>query len=273
MEENKPLHKMTKEQLLELIQNEVNGIQKQHDSTQDMLVQIQENQNSINKFTNEIKDHHENINTIASEIQNQHTTVDELTNKIQEQYETNEQVFEEKNKQLDQLTKQIESLLPGATSAGLGSSYNEARKERSTTGYWWGFVISLLILTGGYFTYFTWFSQEFHIMHFITRTFVGMPLLWIAWYCQVSISQINRIKEEYHHKQRIMSVFNGFSKEIDDLTKDNPEQNKQKKLELITVIINAIQKNPSEKINPSSTFLGSIKSTVSKDNQKVQNGS
>ncbi len=52
-----------------------------------------------------------------------------------------------------------------------------------------------------------------------------------------------------------MTIFDGFLKQIDKLTKDNPEQNKEKKLELISVIINAIKKNPAEKIDTSGTFL------------------
>ena len=67
-----------------------------------------------------------------------------------------------------------------------------------------------------------------------------------------------------------MSVFEGFSKQIDELTKDDPEQNKVKKLELISVIIDAIGKNPSEILDPSETFLDSTRNGKKADQEQKE---
>ncbi len=234
-------------------------VQKWHEDSSNYISNINQQKNTAGKLTDEIKTQRGTASACVSEIEKQKKNTKELTDEIQKQHDTDKKIIAEKQEKYTALFQKIEELLPGATSAGLASSYREAHEKKSTKGYWCGFIGSLIVLVGGYYIYFIHNSPEIKWVHIITRTIVGMPLIWIAWYCQRTISQTNRIKEEYHHKQRVMSVFNGFSKQIDELTKDNPEENKAKKLELISVIINAIKQNPSEKIDPSETFLDSVK--------------
>ena len=324
--ENRSPQNMRKKQLLELINNSVNGIQTQHDKVKQLTDEIEKQKdktnkylseietwkqkasdwcNEINKEYNNIKDlnstiHslHNNSNTLVSEmgkqkgntdgltediqkqsnvvgtyvseIEKQKDKTDDLTDNIQKQCETASKIIEEKDQKLKTLIEKINSLLPGATSAGLASSYLDAQTEKKTKWYWIGFIVSLVVVGVAYSYYFLKDPQDINLENIIIRIIVGGPLIWIAWYCQKSISQTNRVKEEYHHKQRIMSVFEGFSKQIDELTKDDPEKNKVKKLELISVIINAIKKNPSEILDPSETFLDSIRKCVNekKNEQK-----
>ena len=324
--ENRALHNMKKQQLLNLIRDLNNGIQKQHDEAKKLVTEMQEQHDKASNLSNETKKKYDKAEKLTTEIQEQHDKASNLLNETQKQYdeakklttgikeqydkasnlsdeieqqhdkaknltvEIQEQhdktsnlsdkaqiqcdnaskIIEEKSKKLEELIEQINRLLPGATSAGLASSYHDAWKEKNTIYYWIGFVLSLVILVAGYFYYLIYQPQEMNWLHIATRTIVGAPLIWIAWYCQKSISQTNRIKEEYHHKQRIMSVFEGFSKQIDELTKDDSRQNKVKKLDLISVIISAIRKNPSEILDPSETFLDSLKTNVRKSNQNQE---
>ena len=307
MENSAPRY-MKKQELLELLDNLVNGIQKQHDTAKELtdeiekqckelnteLLKIQAHKKTANTLSDEISKQHENVknlnsevqkwhddsktsvseiqeqqkkagelidaiqkqseatNTCFSEIEEQKNTAKQLTVEIKEQHDTDTKIIAEKQKKYKELVKQIEDLLPGATSAKLAGSYHKARTEKKTKWYWIGFIGALIALM---MTYIFILLKEITWMTIVTRTITGIPLVWIAWYCQKSISQTNRIKEEYHHKQRVMAVFDGFSKQIDELTKDNLEQNKEKKLELISVIINAIKKNPAEKIDTSGTLL------------------
>ena len=91
-----------------------------------------------------------------------------------------------------------------------------AHNEIQTRRYWVGFVLSLTILLIGYL-YFLLIplssDKPFEWTNIAVSTIAGVPLLWIAWYCQRSISQINRIREEYNHKLRIMKLYDGFSKQ------------------------------------------------------------
>ena len=324
--ENRSPQNMKKQQLLNLINNLTNGMQKQYDEAKRLVTEIQGQHGKVNTLSDETQKQHDEAKRLATEIQGQHSEVKDLSDEtqkqhdeakrlvteiqgqhsgvkdlsdetqkqhdeakrltteiqgqydkasnlidgIQKQHENITKIIEEKKEKLKELTKQIERLLPGATSAGLASSYRQAWEGKNTTNYWIGFIISLVVLVGGYFYYLIYQSQDISWLSAVVRTIVGVPLIWIAWYCQRSISQINRVKEEYHHKQRIMSVFEGFSKQIDELTKDDPEQNKAKKLDLISVIINAIKKNPSQILDPSETFLDSVKKRK-KVNQILEN--
>ena len=161
-------------------------------------------------------------------------------------------------KQFEELKKRIEGLLPGATSAGLASSYQDAQKEKKTMPYWIGFVASLLVLMTAYFYSFVYNSPPTDLSTIVIRVTIGFPLIWIAWFCQKSISQMTRISEEYRHKEKMMRIYDGFSKQIEQST--DAEEARTKKVDLISVIIGAIGKNPAEKSDPSGTFLDTWKS-------------
>ena len=164
---------------------------------------------------------------------------------------------ENSEKQFDELKTKIEGLLPGATSAGLASSYQDAQKEKKTWLYWIGFVVSLLVLISAYFYSFVYNSPPIDLSTIAIRATIGFPLIWIAWFCQRSISQMTRISEEYRHKEKMMRIYDGFSKQIEQST--DTEEGKTKKMDLISVTINAIEKNPAEKLDPSETLLDSWK--------------
>ena len=169
------------------------------------------------------------------------------------------QIFQKNSeKQFDDLKAKIEGLLPGATSAGLASSYQEAQEEKKTWPYWIGFVVSLVLLMSQYYYYFVHNAPHVDLSTVVIRVTIGFPLIWIAWFCQKSISQMTRISEEYRHKEKMMRIYDGFSKQIEQST--DAEEARTKKVDLISVIIGAIGKNPAEKSDPSGTFLDTWKS-------------
>lgn len=166
------------------------------------------------------------------------------------------QIFQKNSeKQFNELKAKIEGLLPGATSAGLASSYQDAQKEKKAMPLWIGFIASLLVLMVGYFYSFVYHSPPTDLSTIAIRVTIGFPLIWIAWFCQRSISQMTRIREEYRHKEKVMRIYDGFSKQIEQST--NAQEAKAKKVDLISVTINAIEKNPAEKLDPSETLLDS----------------
>ncbi len=162
---------------------------------------------------------------------------------------------ENSERQFENLKARIEGLLPGATSAGLASSYQDAQKEKKAKPLWIGFIASLLVLMGGYFYSFVYNSPPTDLSTIAIRATIGFPLIWIAWFCQRSISQMTRISEEYRHKEKMMRIYDGFSKQIEQST--DAEEKKRKKMDLISVTINAIEKNPAEKLDPSETLIDS----------------
>ena len=174
--------------------------QKQHDGSKGLIAEIQTQLDSVNKLSDETQKQHDGSKGLIAEIQTQYDSVNKLSAEIQKQYDTASQIIKEKDQKLGALIERINGLLPGATSAGLASSYHDAWKKKNTKYYWIGFLLSLVVLVCGYFYYLLKHTQDINLVNITIRTIVGAPLIWIAWYCQKSISQTNRIKEEYHHQ-------------------------------------------------------------------------
>ncbi len=234
----------------------------------EVLLKIQKKDEKSDSVLNEIKEKGSQAKIQVEEMKKQKECFESLSDQINKQNDNDQKLMREKREEIESLKRRIEHLLPGATSAGLASSYLKGYETKKTRLYWIGFVISLL----GLFLLYLWTvvqSQDIVLAKMLLRLIIGMPLIWFAWFCQKSISQTNRIKEEYHHKQRIMTVFYGFSKQIESLSKDDPKNGRTKKLEFISNIIRAISKNPSEILSSSETFLDFLKKErIKKKNQK-----
>lgn len=240
---NKSFESMTESELLNILQifeTEINHAKQQCENVAQLHSKIEEQYKNAGELSTKIKKHHEYINNLFSQIQTRDQKIEEL--------------YKNKQKEFETLTKKIEALLPGATSAGLSSSYHRARQNRKVWPFWVGFLSSLSLLMSGYFYYFVWKDASVEWGTIAIRTTVGLPLVWIAWYCQRSISQITRIKEEYHHKETLMSMYEGFSKEIGNLA-DNEIEANQQKVNLVSVLLDAVRKNPAEALDPSGTLL------------------
>lgn len=233
------------------------------------LKQAQQHSAEIEELDQKTVETKQEIDELKKDVEDRQKSIEDFYSKLfeGEEGETSDRVLsikeqirnfqESSEKQFKELKSKIEGLLPGATSAGLASSYQDAQKEKKTWPYWIGFVASLGLLMGQYYYYFVHNAPHVDFSTVIIRATIGFPLIWIAWFCQKSISQMTRINEEYRHKEKVMRIYDGFSKQIEQST--DAEEAKTKKVDLISVIIDAIGKNPAEKSDPSGTFLDTMK--------------
>ena len=69
-----------------------------------------------------------------------------LKQEIEQRKKDLEEFKQNQQKRYDELNKQIENLLPGATSAGLSSAYNEMRNKFSKSAEWYarGFLCFII---------------------------------------------------------------------------------------------------------------------------------
>ena len=247
--------------------NQSNEIQQKRDEANNLLGEVQQQHQTANNQSTEIQQKRDEANNLLGEVQQRHQTAINQSNEIQQKREDANNLLEEIRSQhgtvnnlyeeYKNLVDKIENLLPGATTASLASEYELAHNEIQTWRYWLGFVVSLTILLVGYlyFLLIPYSSDKpFEWANIAVSTTAGLPLLWIAWYCQRSISQINRIREEYNHKLRIMKLYDGFSKQILQL-EDDP----QTKNQLVSAILEAVRKNPAETLGPPTTFTDFLK--------------
>ena len=226
---------------------------KQHVDLQNLLSKTKTTLEESDKLYKLLKTPHEQLEnalqTLSSETSNKLVSIERQLNNLTE-----------KEEELDAIKKQALQTLSIATSAVLGKNYEDAQEKMVTKYYWIGFIISLTVLLAGYtyflvLPFFNGQGDQIKWLNLAISTTSSVPLFWIAWYCQKSISQTKRIREEYNHKFRIMTMYSGFSQQIDKL-----EEGGELKKRLLSAMLNAIVKNPAETLGQPRTFLEPLKS-------------
>jgi len=127
-------------------------------------------------------------------------------------------------KRHDNLFEQIESLLPGATSAGLAKAYYDERdKFRNPIKYWNGiFIASLagisLVSAFALKSPNTLIELGKNIAHSLPLT---GPLIWLAIYANKRRSESQRLEQEYAHKETLANSYSGYKQQIESLNKED----------------------------------------------------
>jgi hypothetical protein len=132
--------------------------------------------------------------------------------------------------------EEIESLLPGATSAGLAKAYRDLKvsterqvKKYSNIFYWSlaGLALTAFISsvhTAGFSgiefidtsNLTEWFSK------FVYKLPIIGPALWLALFSSKRRSEFQRLQQEYAHKEALTKSYHSFKKQIEGLQeKDN----------------------------------------------------
>jgi hypothetical protein len=167
-------------------------------------------------------------------------------------YDTNQQL------QHNSLKSKIESLLPGATSAGLASAYGELKDGfdnpiKNYTSLFYGSLL-LLIIAGVVMS-----VQSVHFYPAFALNFVDIaqwdailrallfkapfvaPIVWLAVFSSTRRSQYERLQQEYAHKEALATSYHSYKQQLQDLKIDTEELQK----ELISKAIDAIAYNAS----------------------------
>lgn len=165
--------------------------------------------------------------------------------------------FEEQQKvRYVTLNAQIESLLPGATSAGLASAYGSMRDSflrpiRFAGTIFYGAVLLLAVgavlmsvesisLDQGIkmVSIGDWEAVARSLLHKLP--FYG-PAIWLAYYASRRRSEYQRLQQEYAHKEALARSYDSYKKQIEDLKlSDNSML-----IALMTKAIDAIAYNAS----------------------------
>jgi hypothetical protein len=167
---------------------------------------------------------------------------------------------EQKTRQ-EALFQSIESLLPGATSAGLASAYKTLKDHFKTPiiGYTIAFYASMLtLLLGGLVlvsdSLTLWpFHVEFvktngweeMIRTLLTRAPIVLPVVWVAIFSATRRSQYERLQQEYAHKEAFASSYESYKKQLEALQVDADVLQK----ELIAKAIETISFNASKTLD------------------------
>lgn len=152
------------------------------------------------------------------------------------------------------LLNKIKDLLPGATSAGLSSSYaskkTEEINERNKAQKYFGSVIFLMSFLGiipvviNIKLYLSGKGIEYILAHIpqITMTIlpIYIPLIWAAIHFNKCINLSKKLIEEYAYKEALNRTYEGLAEQIKDLKdKDN-----ELRREHLKIILKASGENP-----------------------------
>lgn len=157
------------------------------------------------------------------------------------------------------LNNEIESLLPGATSAGLATAYKEMKdsfdtpiKNASKLFY---ACIGILVVTSAIMATQTisWTSITFKdisdwqtvLMSVIYKLPLFAPILWLAVFASKRRSESQRLQQEYAHKESLAKSYKGYKQQLEDLGDKDGEMRK----ELITKAIDSIANNASKTLD------------------------
>ena len=160
--------------------------------------------------------------------------------------------------------ERIESLLPGATSAGLAKAYQDMKESFDEPIKNWNqvFIGSIIIMFISTFVSFvdigivkdnviTWFS--FKQMGDFTSTLNNLlfklplyaPLIWLAIFASKRRSENQRLQQEYAHKEALAKSYVSYKMQIDEL-----KQEDKKLLEkLLDSSIDTVAHNASESLD------------------------
>lgn len=120
----------------------------------------------------------------------------------------------------------IESLLPGAASAGLASAFNQRRAhfkwpQRVWQGVFVASLLALLGIAGLEFSLFskidgalTWDRLGLSLLH---RLPFALPLIWLAIHSGHKAALAQRVEEDYAFKETVSRSFEGYRREMAEL--------------------------------------------------------
>ncbi len=185
-----------------------------------------------------------------------------------------EQYIKEQEIKHTKLFEKVESLLPGATSAGLAKAYQDRKEIYKDPIFFWNalFFIAMgaMILFGimNLGTIEKWEDSLNHILHFAP---VYLPAIWLAMYASQRRSESRAFVEDYAHKEALAKSYSSYKMQIDELgEKDNTLIKK-----LLDKTIDTVSENPSKILDkkhgdntPMQELVDNLKSFFAKEQKK-----
>jgi len=262
--------------------NEVDGFIESIESNKDKATQALKN---INTTRQEIQNlHREIFGYVDTNDEDEDVTIegkkDQLENAYKELEENieksvvriseltteSEKKFEKFNdshqKKYDDIIKEINSLLPGAMTAGLSTAFAEKKNTEIETAKELkasfqkgiiGLVLasSLPIIISG-ILYFNSYDFDTIVLDFLPRlvfTFIPLyiPILWFAYSANKKYNLSKRLIEEYSHKEVLSKTYQGLANQINGL--NDEYQSEELKLKLLNNFLQITSENPGKLIS------------------------
>src|ERR1700686_2862101 len=157
--------------------------------------------------------------------------------------------------ELQKLVLRVDGLLPGATSAGLASSFNKQRSRFTIPQkqWLWIFISCIVVLfvlaLPSFFSLIGWTShpadQSLNAAwrSLILRLPIVAPIIWLAIYAGRNYMMSLRMEEDYAYKEAISTAFEGYKREMEKIAPGDGEYPTPLTI-LCTNVLRAIAERP-----------------------------
>lgn len=233
--------------------SDIDDLKKERDAIDEYYKEIFDENDGIkveiDNIRNEISESKKSFNNLVDSIRN-------LMNEFEAKCDTSDKkLVEFDNKYKDYVIK-IESLLPGATAAGLAEAYDKVIDGQKKSRRNWTIIFSLsmvgifallcLLLTKGIVTFQTSDSVTDTLIKLIRIASMEFPLIWLAIVSSRKINQFMVLIEEYRHKWATMRVYDGMNSAVKNMNVKEEEDNRE--VQLFDQLLNTVGRNPTEMI-------------------------
>ena len=216
----------------------------------------------LEDIKSEIKDFDIFYDKIFGKLNDEDTRENGLESNLDKRLVQLDEYEEIQNTKHTTLFEKIETLIPGATSAGLASAYKEMKESFDNPIDKWNkfflgsvgvmfFVtfLSFVNITGGLAD----FTFSFANAKGIEETFESLfnklpiyaPLIWLAIFSSKRRSEAQRLQQEYAHKEALAKSYDSYKTQIEQLEQEDSKM----LLKLIESSIDTIAYNASETLD------------------------
>ena len=157
------------------------------------------------------------------------------------------------------LNDEIESLLPGATSAGLATAYHELKESfngpiQTYSKLFYGSISALVLvaflsITQEVGLFFIKFVEVTDLSKLVSSVLyklpIVLPVLWLTLFASKRRSETQRLQQEYAHKEALAKSYQNFKMQIEALEQSDPALMNQ----LLSSAIDAVSKNASDTLD------------------------
>ncbi|MBS9783516.1 MAG: hypothetical protein KGV46_03080 [Pasteurella sp.] len=223
-------------------------------STKDKSLEIQQEiQNIFDEIKEEIKELREFYHKIIGDEDEEGNTISGLKFELEKRNKSLDRFKEKQEEQYKIINEDINNLLSDATNAGLASAYQKQKESYKIpiiiyNGLFYFSVIGMFVLSW-------WLFKEFPknlnnnlslVADLLHKMPFFIPLIWLALFSSKRRSEVERLKQEYAHKEAVAKSYQSFKNQIDKL--ENKEES-QLLIKLLDTAINAVAKNASETLD------------------------
>ncbi len=214
-----------------------------------LLEKNDEKLKELNRFYNAVYGQEELDGSRTDGLKKEIETRREELDKFKENHELKYNAF----------VNEIESLVSGATSAGLAKAYYDLKnsfsdKIRVYSRLFYGAITGLLVISlfslihkiGWLYVEMVDTSKlDILLPNIVNKLPFILPILWLAIFASKRRSEADRLQQEYAHKEAIAKSYENFKKQIKELGESDPELMKK----LLGAAIDAISENASHTLD------------------------